>query len=125
MWCFVANNASVLVVDDEAVIADTLCIILKNSGYDAFAVYSAEEALDWCRNRCPDVVITDVVMGGLNGIQLAQRLQETLPDCKVVLISGNANTSALLQDWPEIDFPFPILSKPIHPQKILDLVAAL
>ena len=121
------NNSralKVLVVDDEHLIADTLRMILLGRGYDASAVYSAEEALDWCHTHCPDVVITDVVMGQMNGIQLAERLAETLPNCKALLISGHAATSDLLGELTGSgDYRFPILAKPVHPELILDFIA--
>ena len=71
------------------------------------------------------MVITDVIMNGLNGIQLAARLAETLTTCRILLISGNANTSALLADWSADEFAFPILAKPVHPQKILEFVSRI
>jgi DNA-binding NtrC family response regulator len=113
----------VLVVDDEVIIADTLRLILASRGYEAFAVYNAEEALDWCRNGCPDVVITDVIMGPMNGVELAVRLAESLPECKVLLISGHAVTSSLLEDAPARGLNFPIMAKPVHPEQILEFVA--
>ncbi len=115
----------VLVVDDEHLIADTLRMILEQRGNDATAVYSAEEALDWCSTHRPDLVITDVIMGEMNGIQLAVRLAESLPDCKVLLISGHMSTSVLLEDLCASGYLFPIIAKPVHPQTILDFVATV
>ena len=124
-----SNNSRalrVLVVDDEHLIADTLRMILLGRGYDASAVYSAEEALDWCRTQCPDVLITDVIMGPMNGIQLAERLAESLPECKALLISGTPATSDLLGELTVSgDYRFPILAKPVHPQVILDFIGGL
>ena len=64
----------IVVVDDERSIADTLTAILNIEGYEAFAAYSAEEAVLWCREKQPDVVITDVIMGPMNGLRLAAHL---------------------------------------------------
>ena len=115
----------VLVVDDETIIADTLALILRAVGYDAERLYSAEAALGWCHDNCPDVVITDVVIGGMNGIDLAKRLADFLPDCKVLLVSGHVTTSPLIQDSIAGGYNFPILSKPVHPQQILDFLASI
>lgn len=115
----------VLVVDDERIIADTLANILRFHGYYASPAYSAEEALMWCDDKCPDVLISDVVMNGMNGIQLAVRLAERLPDCKVLLISGHAHISSLMEESETNGHNFPILAKPVHPKRILQFLAAI
>ncbi len=61
----------VLVADDERVIADTLALILNKSGFEATAVYSGEEAIETAKTLQPDVLISDVIMFGLNGIDAA------------------------------------------------------
>jgi DNA-binding NtrC family response regulator len=115
----------VLVVDDNSVIADSLAMILTTRGYDAFATYSAEQALEWCHDKRPDAVITDVVMGPMNGIQLAIRLAETMPECNVLLLSGNALTEYLLRNSNGGAYGFPLLAKPAHPNEILHFLAAI
>jgi CheY-like chemotaxis protein len=60
-----------LVADDERIIADTLVLILNQSGYRAIVVYSGEQALQAAAESPPHVLISDVVMGGMNGIEAA------------------------------------------------------
>ena len=115
----------VLVVDDDAIIADSLTVILSTHGYDAFAAYSAEQALEWCRDNSPDAVVADVVMGPMNGIDFAIRLAEALPHCKVLLLSGNALTEDLLAHSDARRYEFPIVAKPTHPKEILDFLSAV
>ncbi len=67
-------------------------------GYDAFATYSAEQAIELCRDGCPDAVITDVVMGPMNRVRLAVHPLQTFPECKVILVSGNVLTDCRLLD---------------------------
>src|ERR671937_435609 len=83
-----SNRRRVLVVDDEHVIADTLAIILNQSGFDASAVYSGTEAVQRARSTTPDLVITDVFMPDLNGIQAAIQIRSFLPSCKILLCYG-------------------------------------
>ena len=87
----------VLVVDDERVIADTLAMILNQSGFDARAVYSGEGALEMVPNFEPDMLISDVIMADLNGIDAAIRIRKILPRIKVLLFSGQAATADLLE----------------------------
>src|SRR5579864_6019213 len=56
----------ILVIDDEALIADSLAEILNNRGYQARAFYDGREAIDEVRQQCPDFVLADVVMPRLN-----------------------------------------------------------
>lgn len=114
-----ANKPKVLVVDDERVIADTLAIILNQSGFDASAVYSGTDAVERARKTTPDLVITDVFMPDLNGIQAAIQIRSFLPSCKILLFSGQAATADLLEDARAEGHEFEILAKPVHPQDLL------
>jgi len=112
----------VLVADDERVIADTLAMILNQSGFEAQAVYSGENAVDLAPTFKPEMLISDVIMGGLSGIDAAIRIRSLLPQVKVLLFSGQAATSDLLTEARAQGYEFEILAKPVHPQ---DLVARL
>lgn len=119
------SSRRVLIVDDEEVIADTLKLILRMHGYDAASVYNAEEAVAWCRAHRPDFLITDVVMGAMNGIELAHYVVSLYCDCKPLLISGNTLTESLLAGFATSGKSFPILPKPVHPETILGFLATL
>ena len=110
----------VLVADDERVIADTLAMILNQSGFEARAVYSGERALELAPTFLPDMLISDVIMGGLNGIDAAIRVRSLLPQIKVLLFSGQAATADLLEKARVKGYEFEILAKPIHPQDLLN-----
>jgi CheY-like chemotaxis protein len=112
----------VLVVDDEAIIADTVVEILNRSGYDAIARYSGRAALESIEEHCPAIVLSDVVMPGLNGIQLAQSVRKRCPSTRIVLFSGNAATARLLQDSSGTKHSFELLAKPIHPLELLKVL---
>ncbi len=75
----------VLVADDERVIADTLAMILNQSGFDARAVYSGEKALEMAPTFAPDMLISDVIMADLNGIDAAIQIRSMLPTVKILL----------------------------------------
>jgi DNA-binding response OmpR family regulator len=115
----------VYVVDDERVIADTLAMILSRAGFIAFAFQDAEQALiEAARATTPDLLIADVVMPGKLGTDLAIRFHESYPDCKVLLLSGQADTSNLLEAVRLQGYEFEILTKPIHPTELMARVQA-
>jgi CheY-like chemotaxis protein len=114
----------VLVADDERVIADTLAMILNQSGFDAQAVYSGEKALELASTLQPDMLISDVIMADLNGIDAAIRIRALLPDIKILLFSGQAATADLLEKARADGYEFEILAKPVHPQDLLSRLRA-
>jgi CheY-like chemotaxis protein len=113
------TKPKVLVADDERVIADTLAMILTQSGFDARAVYSGEKALELATTFRPDMLISDVIMADLNGIDAAIRIRALLPSIKILLFSGQAATADLLEKARKDGHEFDILAKPVHPQDLL------
>jgi CheY-like chemotaxis protein len=113
------EKRKVLVVDDERVIADTLVIILRRSGFDAVAAYSGEQSLEVAGDFRPDMIISDVIMADMNGIDTAIQIRSLLPNCKVLLFSGQAATADLLERARAQGYEFEILAKPVHPQDLL------
>ena len=112
----------VLVVDDERLIADTVAQILNIHGYDAFTAYGANDALTMAESFFPDFLLSDVMMPGKNGIELAVAMQEMLPAVKVLLFSGQAGTSQLVE---QSDMTFTLVAKPIHPDRLLKVLEKL
>jgi CheY-like chemotaxis protein len=115
-----ASKPRVLIADDERVIADTLVMILNQSGFTARAVYSGETAVEQAQEFQPEMLISDVIMGGLNGIDAAIRIRALLPKIKILLFSGQAATADLLEKARTQGYEFEILAKPVHPQDLLD-----
>jgi CheY-like chemotaxis protein len=113
------SKPKVLVVDDERVIADTLAIILNQHGFDAAAVYTGTAAVERAKMVRPDLVISDVIMPDMNGIETAIHIRKFLPECKILLFSGQAATADLLENARAQGHEFEILAKPVHPQDLL------
>ena len=120
-----ALSRSVLVVDDEQRIADTLAMILTSKGYTSRAAYSGVSALKLCGNWIPDLLLTDVVMPEMNGIELAIAVRRDFPSCKVLLFSGRAATGEMLEEASSRGARFELLAKPVHPLELLDKIAEL
>jgi CheY-like chemotaxis protein len=109
----------VLVVDDERVIADSLSIILSKNGFSTMTAYDGASALNLAMTGAPDLLISDVMMPGMTGIELAITLSQVVPRCKVLLFSGQAATVDLLQEARSSGHEFTTLTKPIHPTDML------
>ena len=121
-----ADRIRVLVLDDEVPVADSLVQILAMFGYDATASYNPEEGVEWLASHPCDIVVSDVVFNGrMSGIDLAIQLAETLPACKILLMSGNNSTTDLLAEAQKQGHTFDILAKPVHPNIILDRLKIL
>jgi CheY-like chemotaxis protein len=109
----------VLVADDEQVIANTLAIILNQAGFEARAVFSGEKAVETLDTFQPDMLISDVIMTGMTGIEAAIITRQRLPKCKILLFSGQAATADLLEKARTQGHEFEILAKPVHPTDLL------
>jgi DNA-binding response OmpR family regulator len=113
----------ILIVDDERVIADTLAIVLSRSGFATFTAYNGSSALELARIVGPQLLISDVVMPGMTGVELAIALGEFVPDCKILLFSGQAATADLLREARELGHDFTTLTKPVHPTDMLNRIS--
>ena len=109
----------VFVVDDEHVIASTLAAILQMHGFSAKFFTSPLEALAAARAKSPDLLISDVEMPGLCGIELAIQMKAQYPNCMILLFSGQAATLDLLEGARAQGYDFRLLQKPVHPSEFL------
>lgn len=114
----------VLVVDDEQAIADTLALILNRSGHECRAVYSAAEAVSAASTFRPNALVSDVLMPGMNGIELARYFAEHFTGCKVLLMSGYNSAIDIAQSFLPDGHFLHILTKPVLPQTVLAFVAS-
>jgi CheY-like chemotaxis protein len=112
-------NARILIVDDERLIADTLSVIFRGAGYETFTAYDGLRGLDAARKLAPKLVLSDVVMPGLDGVTMAMEIRTILPEVSVLLLSGQARTRDLLHSAEEKGFHFDLLEKPIHPDELI------
>jgi CheY-like chemotaxis protein len=117
------RRLDVLIVDDERIIADTLATILSRSGYSVKTAYEGITALQLAHAHHPSLVISDVVMPGMSGVELALTLKCTIPECKVLLFSGQAATVDLLDQARRMGHEFAIVTKPVHPTDMLRRVS--
>lgn len=115
------KHVDILVVDDNEIIADTTCEILKRFGFSVVAAYDGGMALRMAAEMCPDILLSDVMMPVMNGVELAISVRKILPETAVLLVTGQA-TEDIFEDAGREGYFFETLNKPIHP---VDLVGHL
>ena len=113
----------ILIVDDEHSIADSLGEIIGAAGYEAVVAYSGAEALAKASGFSPNILLTDVLMPGKNGFDLALEIKELWPDTRLLLFSGQASTAQLASTYGPLftsrGYRFELLPKPLHPASLL------
>lgn len=117
------SSLRVLIVDDEPSCADTLAIIVGRSGHQAVAAYSGIEARNAAKKFKPHVLLSDVRMPGMSGVELAIYFAEHFPDCKLLLMTGNSEDVDLTEANTRWGRVLNLLAKPVRPQTILDFLA--
>src|SRR5262245_527466 len=88
-----SDAGRVLVVDDEAPVREVLGDYFVDRGYEVFSVRDGQEALAVFARERPDVVLLDVRMPGLDGLQVLRRLRETDPHVAVIMVTANEDVA--------------------------------
>ncbi len=109
----------ILVVDDEALIADTIVQILNQNGFVAEAAYNGREAIEAARRIRPELILSDVLMPYVDGVEAAIAIREFCPDTRIVLFSGQSATVEILARARAGGHDFELLPKPIHPTQLI------
>jgi CheY-like chemotaxis protein len=117
-----STSVRVFVVDDEQIIAWSAGLILRSKGFETSTFTNPCEALQRATLDPPDLLITDVKMPEMSGIELAIRVKSRCPRCQILLLSGYAATIDLITDAKNHGHNFELLQKPVHPK---DLLAAV
>ena len=89
--------AKVLIVDDEEEFASTVAERLNLRGYQATAVFNANEALALIRTEAPDVVLLDLMMPGINGLETLRAIKEITPSIEVIILTGYGGIQGKLE----------------------------
>jgi two-component system alkaline phosphatase synthesis response regulator PhoP len=91
------EDAYILVVDDEGAIRYSISKTLQRVGYQVHTAASGEEALDMMQHQAYDVVLTDIRMPGLTGVELLAKIKQQAPDAVVILLTGYASLETAIE----------------------------
>jgi CheY-like chemotaxis protein len=118
-----SGACKVLVVDDDPDVLGILCTYLQRRGYRVDGAGTAGEGLESAEATTPDVIISDIAMPGMDGIELCRRVKARMPDVPVVLMSGQA--SAIDPERIRTAGASALLPKPFTMRQVVDLLAEL
>jgi DNA-binding response OmpR family regulator len=110
------RSASILVVDDDQVIAALAAEILRGAGHEVHVAHDAQAALALLEKDDVDIVLTDVVLGPLDGVDLAESVAVVRPRAVVIFMSGYGAGAHGPND--------PVLAKPFSPSELRERIAA-
>jgi CheY-like chemotaxis protein len=114
----------ILVVDDEPLIADLLTELLTIHGQNVQKSYSGSAALLIARHFRPDILISDVTMSGMDGVETALRIRDYAPQCQVLLVTAEVAAARVLLRKRLFNGQVEIVAKPVHSRQLLQIIAA-
>ncbi len=116
------GGETILLVEDEPAVRDFVAHALKKDGYKVIKASGYKEVVKILESlgEPPDLLLTDVIMPGLNGIEMYRRLKEDYPSLKVLYMSGNAPETFHLEEENFLQKPFSVKSLSQRVRKVLD-----
>ncbi len=116
------HPSRILVVEDEAVVLHTLELILKQHGFQVRGARDGTEAIQAIPEFSPTILLCDINLPDFDGIQVALRAKEMVPNCRIVLLSGEITSTELLENAKKQGHYFEVLAKPTDPQLLLRIL---
>ncbi|OGS37481.1 MAG: hypothetical protein A2293_12555 [Elusimicrobia bacterium RIFOXYB2_FULL_49_7] len=99
-------KTSVLLIDDDLAVRESLCLQLANRSYSIIPAESAQQALDILKKQSFEIVLSDIKMPGISGLEFLKKISEIDPDLPVILLTGHAETEAVIQAVANHAFDF-------------------
>ena len=127
---------TILLIDDETDVRDSISRVLKREGFDVLTAENAEVGLALLKKSTVDVLVSDIIMPGMDGVQAIQHVRESNPNMKIIAISGGGNfgtkayqpkaitTTAYLQAATEAGADW-VITKPFEKSELLDSIREL
>jgi DNA-binding response OmpR family regulator len=112
----------ILIVDDDPLMCNLLTLTLHREGYETDAVYSGQDALDYLSGRDVDLILLDIMMADLNGIEVLRTLQTDPATASIPVIVLTARADAITQQTGLDAGAVEYLTKPIAPDDLVERV---
>jgi YesN/AraC family two-component response regulator len=106
----------ILIVDDEELIVRLLSMSLKSDGYHTLAAYNGEDGLKIVKNESPEIIITDIKMPGMDGLEFLKKIKEYDPDKEVIIVTGHGDIDSTITalQYGASDF----INKPVRDESL-------
>jgi len=120
------NKVKILIVDDEELILRGWKKELESEGYEVRIALDGQLAVEEARKEKPDIVITDLIMPEMGGVEVCRKLKEMHPDTEVVFVSGHpTQTEKQIMDFIDAGGRDEYLRKPLLDDEILSVVRGI
>jgi CheY-like chemotaxis protein len=121
-----AVGASILIIDDDAAVSRTLSLILTRAGYQVSTVTSGRKGLEMLSEGGFDLVLTDIIMPELDGIEAIRRIRTDHPGLRIIAMSGGGQIDkADFLHMAEALGADRVLEKPVRSERLLELVGSV
>ena len=117
------KRPKILVVDDEAIVRESLHDWLSDGGYQVFTAENGPQAVEIIEKEEPGIVIADLVMPGMDGIELMKRAKESLPHIQVIIITAYGSIPTAIAAMKEGAYDY--IEKPFCPERVESLLQRL
>jgi DNA-binding NtrC family response regulator len=112
----------VALVDDEELFRETLAKLLRRRGLEVATAADGVAGIDLVRAMAPDVVVLDLRMPGIDGIETLKRIKATRPDTRVIMLTGHGSVESGVDALRAEAFDF--LLKPVGPDQLVEVILA-
>ena len=121
-----AGSASILIIDDDAAVSRTLSLILTRAGHQVTTVTRGRKGLELLSQGGFDMVLTDIIMPELDGIEAIRRIRTDHPDLRIIAMSGGGQIDkADFLHMAEALGADRVLEKPVRSERLLELVGSV
>ena len=112
-----SKKTKILIVDDEESLRTLLSISLSHKGFEVFTAEDGKKAIEIFRQESPPIVITDIKMPGIDGLELLRRIRRLDPDTRVIVITGHGDMESAVESLKLEASDF--ISKPVKEEALI------